>query len=195
MGFGGGATGEQTERGPASRARMGFGGGAHGEQTQQDLLARCAALVDVPSVSHDEAAIADLIERELSALPWLTVDRVANTVVARTDLGRSQRVILAGHTDTVPANGNERARIEGDVLWGLGSADMKSGVTVLLDLAAAIPDPAVDVTYIFYECEEVASEHSGLLKLERERPELLAGDAAVLAEPTGARIEAGCQGT
>jgi succinyl-diaminopimelate desuccinylase len=160
-----------------------------------DLLARCAQLVDIPSVSHDEKQIADLIEHELRAVPWLAVDRVAETVVARTDLGRDQRLIVAGHTDTVPANGNERARVDGDLLWGLGSADMKSGVTVLLDLAATVDEPAVDVTYIFYECEEVATEYSGLLKLERERPDLLQGDAAILAEPTAARIEAGCQGT
>jgi succinyl-diaminopimelate desuccinylase len=159
------------------------------------LLARCAQLVDIPSVSHNEQAITDVIEAELNAVPWLTVDRVEQTLVARTSLGRSQRLILAGHTDTVPANGNERARIEGDVLWGLGAADMKSGVTVLLELARTMAAPPVDVTYIFYECEEVASEYSGLLKVEKARPELLAGDAAVLAEPTGARIEAGCQGT
>ncbi len=160
-----------------------------------DLLARCAQLVDIPSVSHNERELADLIERELRAVPWLTVDRVAETVIARTDLGCGQRLVLAGHTDTVPPNGNERARVDGDVLWGIGSADMKSGVTVLLELATTVADPAVDVTYVFYECEEVASEHSGLLKVERERPDLLDADAAILAEPTGARIEAGCQGT
>lgn len=160
-----------------------------------DLLRRCAELIDIPSVSHNEKQITDVIEAELRALPWLHIDRVDETLVARTDLGRGQRLILAGHTDTVPANGNERARIEGDVLWGLGAADMKGGVTVLLELARTIAAPAVDVTYIFYECEEVASEYSGLLKLDKARPDLLAADAAVLAEPTGGRIEAGCQGT
>jgi succinyl-diaminopimelate desuccinylase len=160
-----------------------------------DLLARCAQLVDIPSVSHHEQAITDFIEAELGAVPWLTLDRVDHTLVARTTLGRDRRVILAGHTDTVPPNGNEGARIDGDVLWGIGAADMKSGVTVLLELAKTVAEPALDVTYIFYECEEVASEYSGLLKLEAARPELLEGDAAVLAEPTAARIEAGCQGT
>jgi succinyl-diaminopimelate desuccinylase len=81
------------------------------------------------------------------------------------------------------------------VLHGLGSADMKSGVAVLLELARTLAEPAVDVTYVFYECEEVEAEHNGLTKLFDARSELLAGDAAVLAEPTGARIEAGCQGT
>jgi succinyl-diaminopimelate desuccinylase len=159
-----------------------------------DLLARCAQLVDIPSVSHNEEAITDFIERELRDVPWLMIDRIEQTLVARTNLGRDRRIILAGHTDTVPPNGNEKARIEGDVLWGLGSADMKSGVTVLLELARTMDAPALDVTYIFYECEEVSSEYSGLLKVEHARPELLEGDAAILAEPTGARIEAGCQG-
>jgi succinyl-diaminopimelate desuccinylase len=115
--------------------------------------------------------------------------------VARTALGRPSRLVLAGHTDTVPPNGNERARIEGDVCWGLGAADMKSGVAVLVDLATTVSGPAVDVTYVFYECEEVDSRFNGLERLFTERPDLVAGDAAVLAEPTGARVEAGCQGT
>jgi succinyl-diaminopimelate desuccinylase len=160
-----------------------------------DLLERCAELVDIRSVSHDEAAITDHLEGLLRDVPWLTVERVDHNLVARTQLGRPHRLVLAGHTDTVPANGNDRARRDGDVLWGLGSADMKSGVTVLLELARSVDTPAVDVTYVFYECEEVDSRHNGLRKLLAGRPDLLAGDAAVLAEPTGAHIEAGCQGT
>jgi succinyl-diaminopimelate desuccinylase len=160
-----------------------------------DLLRACAELVDIPSVSHHEAGIADHLEQRLRAAPWLDVERVGNSVVARTTRGLPSRLVLAGHTDTVPANGNEQARVDGDVLWGLGSADMKSGVVVLLDLALTIPEPAVDVTYVFYECEEVESRYNGLVKLLAERPDLLVGDAAVLAEPTAAHIEAGCQGT
>jgi len=146
-------------------------------------------------VSLDERAIADHLERELRAVPWLTVDRVGDEVVARTTLGRDQRLLLVGHTDTVPVNENDRARVEGDTLWGLGSCDMKGGVAVFLELARTVADPVVDVTYVFYTGEEIAAEHSGLLKLFRERPDLMAGDAAVLGEPTGAAIEAGCQGT
>jgi succinyl-diaminopimelate desuccinylase len=160
-----------------------------------DLLRRCAALVDVPSVSHQEAGLADAVEAELRTVPWLTVDRVGDNVVARTSLGRPQRLLLVGHLDTVPANGNERARVEGDVLWGLGSADMKGGLAVFLELATTVADPVVDVTYVFYACEEVAREHNGLLAVAAARPELLEGDAAVLGEPTGAVVEAGCQGS
>ncbi|TML90495.1 MAG: succinyl-diaminopimelate desuccinylase [Actinobacteria bacterium] len=160
-----------------------------------DLLAFTAELVDIPSVSHDERAITDHLEQLLRAVPWLEVERVGENVAARTALGRPQRLVLAGHTDTVPVNGNDRARIEGDVLHGLGSCDMKSGVAVLAELARTVSAPAVDVTYIFYECEEVEARFNGINRLFAERPDLVAADAAVLAEPTGARIEAGCQGT
>ena len=160
-----------------------------------DLLALTAELVDIPSVSHDEEAITAHLEEQLRAVPWLEVERVERNLVARTNLGRSMRLILAGHTDTVPVNDNDRARIEGDTLWGLGSCDMKGGLAVQLELARTVSEPAVDVTYVFYECEEVASEFNGLVKLLRERPDLLAGDAAILGEPTDAQVEAGCQGT
>ena len=110
-----------------------------------DLLEATAALVDIPSLSHHEAAMADLVERSLRACPWLEVDRL-------------------GHN-------------------------------LMLDLARSIPEPSVDVTWCFYACEEVGRADSGLLQLWQERPDLLAGDAAVLGEPTDALVEAGCQGT
>lgn len=160
-----------------------------------DLLAFTAELVDIPSVSHYEAAICDHLEAILAPVPWLEVSRVGHNLVARTHLGRPQRLVLAGHTDTVPANANERARLDADLCWGLGSVDMKSGVAVLADLARTMAEPAVDVTYIFYECEEVDARYNGLERLFTERPELVVGDAAVLAEPSGAQVEAGCQGT
>lgn len=160
-----------------------------------DLLRRCAALVDVPSVSRQEAALADVVEAELRAVPWLAVDRVGDNVVARTALGRAQRLLLVGHLDTVPPNGNEQARVEGDTVWGVGSADMKGGLAVFLQLATTVAEPVVDVSWVFYACEEIAHEHNGLLALAATRPELLAGDAAVLGEPTGAVVEAGCQGS
>lgn len=160
-----------------------------------DLLAATAALVDIPSVSRDERAIADFVEGEVAAVPWLDVERVRNTVVARTALGRPTRLILAGHTDTVPVNDNARARIDGDTLWGLGASDMKSGLAVMLELATSVDAPAVDVTWVFYAGEEIAAEHNGLGQLARDHPELLRGDVAILGEPTDAVLEAGCQGT
>ena len=108
---------------------------------------------------------------------------------------------IAGHIDTVPEAGNLPSRLEpgpdgtGPVLYGLGSCDMKSGVAVALRLAAGLPEPSRDVTYVFYDCEEVEAERNGLLRLSRNRPDLLAADFAVLMEPTGALVEGGCQGT
>lgn len=161
-----------------------------------DLLALTADLIDRPSVSFEEGPFTDWLESELRAVPGLDVERVGDNLVARTALGRAQRVVLAGHTDTVPpAAGNERSRIDGDTLWGLGASDMKSGLAVMLDLARTVPDPAVDVTWVFYAREEVAAVHSGLGELIEARPDLLEGDLAVLGEPTGAAVEAGCQGT
>ncbi|MDP9020363.1 MAG: succinyl-diaminopimelate desuccinylase, partial [Actinomycetota bacterium] len=160
-----------------------------------DLLALTAELVDIPSVSHHERRLADHLEERLRAVPWLAVDRVGDEVVARTDRGRRHRLILAGHTDTVPPDGNERARVEGDRLHGLGASDMKSGLAVFLALATGVADPAVDATYVFYTAEEVDSRYNGLARLVRQRPDLVAGDAAVLGEPTGGGVEAGCQGS
>lgn len=160
-----------------------------------DLLARTAELVDIASPSLDEGPFADHVEAELRAVPWLDVHRVGHNVVARTQLGRERRLILAGHLDTVPANGNETARIDGDTLWGLGAADMKGGLAVFLELARTISEPVDDVTYVFYVAEEIAAEHNGLLALFRERPDLVTGDVAILGEPTDGWLEAGCQGT
>ena len=161
-----------------------------------DLLELTARLIDIPSESHHEDAITDFLAHELSSrAPWLTIDRVGSNLVARTSCDRAQRLIVAGHTDTVPVNANLPSRRDGDVLWGCGASDMKSGLAVMVALAGAVPEPAVDVTWVFYEAEEVDAQFNGLGRLFRERPDLLAGDVALLGEPTDGAIEAGCQGT
>jgi len=154
-----------------------------------------AALVDVPSVSGHEGDIADLVYGLLHDLPHLTVDRDGDAIVARTTLRRPSRVVLAGHLDTVPIADNLPSRRDGDRLYGCGTSDMKSGIAVMLRLAAHIPAPQRDVTYVFYDAEEVEAARNGLGRLSRRHPEWLAGDLAVLLEPTSGRIEAGCQGT
>lgn len=160
-----------------------------------DLLQLTAQLIDLPSPSFAEGPVVEYLEAELRACGWLDVERMGDNLVARTQLGRDTRLVLAGHTDTVPANGNETARIDGDTLWGLGATDMKGGIAVMLELARTIPEPTIDVTYVFYAREEVAAVHNGLAELFEQRPDLLAGDVALLGEPTSAAIEAGCQGT
>ena len=159
-----------------------------------DPVALTAQLVDVPSVSGDEARLADLVEQAL-ALDHLRVDRVGNNVVARTQLGRERRVLLAGHLDTVPIADNVPSRREGDLLHGCGTSDMKSGDAVLLHLAATLTEPAYDVTYVLYDCEEVEASRNGLAHLVRDHRDWLEADLAILMEPTNGLIEAGCQGT
>ncbi len=160
--------------------------------TAAELTAR---LVDVESVSGNEQQLADAIFEAISALPHLSVHRDGNAIVARTEFGHPERVVVAGHIDTVPVAGNVPSHLDGDLLYGCGSCDMKSGVAVQLRLAAQLDAAARDVTYVFYDCEEVEAGRNGLLRLSRHRPELLSGDFAVLMEPTGAMVEGGCQGT
>ncbi|MDP6867637.1 MAG: succinyl-diaminopimelate desuccinylase [Acidimicrobiales bacterium] len=159
-----------------------------------DLLALTAELVDIPSVSFGEAELVAHLEAELRAVAGLTVERIGDNLVARTDLGREHRLVLGGHTDTVPGD-ISGSRIEGDTLWGLGAADMKGGLAVMLELARTVVEPVVDVTWVFYAREEVATIHNGLREVFAEAPELLVGEVAILGEPTGGTIEAGCQGT
>lgn len=161
------------------------------------LLDLTAELVAIPSVSHNEQAICAYVEAELRKLPWLEVERVGDNLVARTKLGCPQRLILGGHLDTVPPSspdGDVGLRRDGDTLWGTGTSDMKGALAVYLMLAREIPEPSVDVTYVFYAREEIARKHSGLLEMQAARPDLLKGDAAILGEPTDGVIEAGCQG-
>jgi len=153
------------------------------------------ALVDIESVSRDEKVIADCVEDVLTKASHLSVRRVGNTVMARTALGREQRVILAGHLDTVPVNGNLPSTVVDDLIYGCGTADMKAGVALALHLAVTLPDPQYDLTYLFYEAEEIESEYNGLNLVAREHPEWLEADLAVLLEPTFGTVEAGCQGT
>jgi succinyl-diaminopimelate desuccinylase len=154
-----------------------------------------ARLIDIGSVSGSERPLADAIEAALRRLPHLSVHRDGNAVVARTESGRAQRVVLAGHIDTVPVAGNLPSHTERDAIYGCGASDMKSGVAVQLRLAAHIDRPSRDVTYVFYDCEEVEAERNGLLRLSRGESALLTGDLAVLMEPTSGVVEGGCQGT
>lgn len=160
-----------------------------------DVVALTAALVDIPSESRHEQRIADAVQTALDTCEHLEVSRFGNTVVARTNLGRDQRVVIGGHLDTVPAADNLPHRIADGRVYGLGANDMKGGVAVGLRCAYEITQPSRDVTYVFYECEEIDDAHNGLRALSGQRPDLLLADFAVLMEPSDAGVEAGCQGT
>ena len=164
-----------------------------------DPVELTAALVDIPSVSGSEKNIADAVEQALRAqAPHLEVVRNGEAVLARTDLGRGTRVVLAGHLDTVPVNDNLPSRRTGsgadELLHGCGTIDMKSGDAVMLNLAATLTEPRYDLTFVLYDCEEIEAERNGLGRIERELPEWLDGDLAVVCEPSNAAIEAGCAG-
>ena len=161
-----------------------------------DPAALTAALVDIPSESRHEQRIADEIEAALRAqTTGFEVIRNGDAVLARTNLGKPSRVLLAGHTDTVPAADNVPSRLVGGVLHGCGTSDMKSGDAVFLHLAATVTDPAHDITLVMYDCEEIEASANGLGRIERELPDWLDADVAILGEPSGGYIEAGCQGT
>ncbi len=178
-----------------------------------DVVDLARALIETPSESGHEAALADTIEAALRALPHLMVVRDGDSIVASTQLGRSERVIIAGHIDTVPSSGNDRAlvvragekapvadaagdhSVDEDRLYGLGACDMKSGVAVQLKLANDVTTPNRDLTFVFYECEEVEATRNGLKRIAETKPQLLQGDFAILMEPSNGVIEAGCQGT
>lgn len=179
----------------------------------RDIVELTAALIEVPSESRHEQALADQVEVALRALPHLDVTRIGNNLVARTALGRDERVVIAGHLDTVPSTGNDVGLLVGsggaapvadttgsrevseERLYGLGACDMKGGLAVALRLAHDLDTPKRDITYVFYECEEIEASANGLGRIVLERPELLAADFAILMEPSNAVVEAGCQGT
>ncbi|CUR56301.1 Succinyl-diaminopimelate desuccinylase [metagenome] len=160
-----------------------------------DAVTLTEHLVDIESVSRNEQRIADAIEAALTPLAHLEVLRRGHTIVARTVLGRGERVVIAGHIDTVPLNDNLPSRNDGTHLHGLGTCDMKGGVAVALKLAADLTDPNRDITYLFYEAEEIEAEFNGLSKLAQSDPDLMRADFAILMEPSNAAVEAGCQGT
>ncbi|QDE34373.1 succinyl-diaminopimelate desuccinylase [Microbacterium foliorum] len=157
------------------------------------------AICDIPSVSGDETTLADAIEEAISAYSHLEVIRHGNTIVARTNLGRAQRVAIAGHIDTVPINGNVPTKdleIDGVAyLWGRGTVDMKSGTAVQLKLAAELTEPSVDITWMWYDNEEVEASKNGLALLAAVRPDLFRADFAILGEPSNGEVEGGCNGT
>ncbi|MDI6103521.1 succinyl-diaminopimelate desuccinylase [Actinoplanes sp. NEAU-A12] len=160
-----------------------------------DVVDLTRTICDIPSVSGDEKRLADAVESALRAVAHLDVLRDGDAVVARTALGRSTRVVLAGHLDTVPIADNLPVVTDGDLLRGRGTVDMKAGVAVMLQLAAVLESPRHDVTYVFYDHEEVAARLNGLGRLVRNHPEWLAGDFAILGEPSDGTVEGGCQGT
>jgi succinyl-diaminopimelate desuccinylase len=166
---------------------------------QDDVVSLTRALCDIPSVSGDEGTLADAVEASLRKLGHLEVLRDGDAVVARTNLGRDKRIVLAGHLDTVPIKDNLPTWTTGDgdaqLLHGRGTCDMKAGLATQLRIAATVTEPRHDLTFVCYDNEEVASARNGLGRLVRNHPDWLTGDFAILGEPSNSGVEGGCQGT
>ncbi|WP_241217178.1 succinyl-diaminopimelate desuccinylase [Bifidobacterium goeldii] len=182
------------------------------ETREQALATLLEQVMNTRSVSDEEGPLADAVEAFLSAQSHLTVRRHGDTVVASTNFGREHRVVLAGHIDTVPIIDNFPPRwlkpgdplIREDVaaahpgervMWGRGATDMKASDAVFLYLAATLTNPQYDLTYVFYDHEEVAAEKNGLRKVVESHPDWITGDFAIIGEPTDCGIEGGCNGT
>ena len=161
----------------------------------QEIGALTLDLVNIASVSQDEQAIADSIQAALVEVKHLKVSRINNSIIAQTNFGANQRVVIAGHLDTVPANNNFPGKKTSTEVIGLGSVDMKSGIAAALKLAAALTNAKYDVTYLFYESEEIETKYNGLELITKQAKDLLNCDFAILMEPTNGIIEVGCQGT
>ena len=159
-----------------------------------EVIDLASELIGVDSPSRHEEEIADTVEQYVRTIPHLEVTRVGNNVIARTHLGKSQRVVMAGHLDTVPV-GIAHPTIKDGELWGLGAADMKGTLAAMLVVARRLEEPAVDLSWVFYAREEIARSESGLREIASHDAELLQGDVAILGEPTNGSVEAGCQGT
>ena len=159
-----------------------------------DLLGLTAELIGISSLSGEEAPIADFVESRLRSAPHLEVIRIKNNVIAKTNGNAASRVIVAGHLDTVSSLAGLGRKV-GDEIWGLGASDMKGTLAVMLSLATETTPASHDVTWIFYAKEEIARSESGLHEISAEDVSLLQGDVAILGEPTGGAVEAGCQGT
>ena len=164
-----------------------------------DLVELTRAVCDIESVSGNEKELADAIESALAKYSHLEVIRDGDAIVARTNFGHATRVVIAGHIDTVPVADNLPIKLlpmeREQVLWGRGTVDMKAGVAVQLKLAATLDKTNTDVTWVFYDHEEVEASLNGLGRIARNRPDLLDASFAVLCEPSNAQVEGGCNGT
>ncbi len=165
----------------------------------EDLAERLLALTAIPSVSRTEKALCDWLEAKLRVLTGVAVRRTGENLIATLPaLAGKPRVVLCGHLDTVPENQNLPPRREGDLIHGLGTSDLKSGLAVLwrlLEELAAAGSAACDPAFVFYAREEIAFAESGLIEVARDWPALADAKFAVCVEPTSNAVELGCLGT
>jgi succinyl-diaminopimelate desuccinylase len=160
-----------------------------------DLAARTLELIDIPSASRSEARLRDHVS-EAVTLP--AAYATGDALLFATERTSRPLVLLAGHLDTVPAQGNLPGRIDEGWVVGLGASDMKGGLAVMIELARWIAEeqPALryDTAFLFFVREELSTEESALPRVFAEVPLVTASDLVVMLEPTDNEIHAGCLG-
>lgn len=162
---------------------------------ERSLVDTCCELIEIPSVSGDEARIADFVEATLTrGNSQGKLTRVGDNIVFSRRGSSGHKLVIAGHLDTVPASGGFEAVRRDGKIYGLGASDMKGGLAVMLAIAA-LSEVVHELTMVFYVCEEVDLARNGLRQVLAESTELTRTDAAILMEPTSNYLEAGCQGT
>jgi len=163
------------------------------------LAERTLALVDVPSVSREEARLAELVAGSVPRAVFAErhADGEGFYYATARRPGHPQ-VLLAGHLDTIPPQDNLPGRIEDGWVVGLGATDMKGGLAVMLELADWIaheqPERDLDVGLLFFTREELPVAESPLPAVFAACPELRDTDLAIVLEPTDNTIQAGCLG-
>ncbi len=162
-----------------------------------DIVSTLVDLIDIPSEVGDEGRLCtSLAERLMETWGIDGVERLGNSLIVGK---RSQRplVLLVGHIDTVPGQGQGRAAIQEGRVVGLGASDMKSGLAVMVHL---LEDPSVrlgpyDVVGVFYDREEGPADENGLEPVLERAPWLSDAEFAVVLEPTDLELQVGCVGT
>jgi succinyl-diaminopimelate desuccinylase len=159
------------------------------------LAERTLELVDIASESGDERNIAEHLLGVLreSGVPARDAGDTC-LLIGRESRAERPFVLLAGHLDTVPIQGNRPGRQAGEHVVGLGASDMKGGVAVMLELALSGPSSALDVGYLLFGREELPAAQGALDPLLRREPGLRTADLAIMLEPTANRVQAGCLG-
>ncbi len=162
-----------------------------------DLVETLLWLCRVPSPIGEEQALCEAVAERVGRTPLAgPIRRYGNSIVVPLLRGTGKaHVVLAGHLDVVRTVHDGPPRVEGEKLYGAGSADMKSGLALMLDLAERRERPNVDVTLVFYAREEGPFAENELGPVLAQDPELTQADFAIALEPSDNKLQLGCGGS
>ncbi len=158
------------------------------------LARRTLELVDLPSESRDEAAIAAHVLGVLRDRGVAVRDAGDTCVVAECGAADGPLVILAGHFDTVPAQGNRPGRRDADAVHGLGASDMKAALAVMIETALLLRGASKRVALCLFGREELGIAESALTPLLGRDAQLRGAEVALVMEPTDNALQGGCLG-